>query len=108
MKKDALKERVYQNYKTLVNIPTKDLTELGGFIKNFRKHMDIRPIQKNIRLLQKPKADWNVHDYSSANKVIQFITNMKKVSNGPSYDGCPSNRDMCLMIWGHDPRRKKK
>lgn len=108
MKKDKTKERTYQNYKKLVNMSQRDLTELGGFIKRFRKHMDVRPIEKNLRLLSKPHNEWNANDYSVANHIVNYITNMKKVKNGPSIDGCPSNRDVCLMMWGHDPRRRTK
>lgn len=108
MRQDKAKSKTYKEYKQYVNMSQKELAELGGFIKKFRKHMDINPITKNLRLLQKPREQWNANDYSVANHVVKYIVNMKKVKNGPSYDGCPSNRDVCLMIWGHDPTRRKK
>lgn len=101
------KSKTYDTYKKLVNIPLTEIREMGTFIKKHRRFMDTRPITKNIRLLSKPQPQWNINDYTVANHTIKFITNMKKVSNTPAMDGCPSSRDMCLMIWGHDPSRRK-
>lgn len=84
----------------------KDLIELGNVIKKFHKHMDIRPIKKNLRLLNRPQNQWNANDYSVAKHIINYIINMKKVKNEVSIDGLPTKRDVCLMIWGHNPGGK--
>jgi len=107
MMSKTYKEKTYTSYRKLVNIPANELREFAAFIKKHRRWMDTRPIEKNLRLLSKPQTQWNANDYSVANHTIKFITNMKKVKNTPAVDGCPSRRDICLMIWGHDPQGRK-
>jgi hypothetical protein len=83
----------------------KELTELGRYVQRYRKHMTTRPIEKNIKLLSKPLSEWSMTDVSVANHIVYYISEMRKVPNGMSVDGVPSNRDVCLMMWGHDPRK---
>jgi hypothetical protein len=65
-------------------------------------------IDRNMRLLETNKSDWDEDDIADAKRTISFISRMSDSANepedlrdGPS--GCPSEWAISLLNWAHNP-----
>lgn len=98
-------DRVYKAYHQNVNMTC-------GALKAWAKHPCARkaslspaPLQRNLRLLCKPKSAWTSRDVRDAKRTIAFNKRMRGVARGkPASKGCPSKRDISLRNWAWDPR----
>lgn len=101
---DKLNE-VYKRYHQMVNMSASELEAWSKTEASKRASLDRGPIQRNLRLLRKKKAEWTNRDIADANRTISFISRMKKVAKGkPVNKDIPySKRDISLRNWAFNP-----
>jgi len=107
--KDDRLDEVFRRYHELVNMSASELerwseTEYSKLASDSRA-----PIERNLRLLRKPKAEWTARDFTDANRTISFISRMRNAEQGkPVRQDVPySKRDISLMNWAYNPKRKE-
>ena len=64
-------------------------------------------IDRNLRLLETKKADWDGTHLRAANRAISFIARMKNMEQGEPVGDCPSKRDISLKNWAFDPGKSR-
>ncbi len=63
-------------------------------------------IERNLRLLRKPKSEWDERDVRDAKRTASFVARMREMPRGkPARKGLPSRRDISLRNWAHDPSK---
>lgn len=103
--KDELDE-VFSRYHKLANMSASELERWSKTECSKKASVDRSPIQRNLRLLRKNKADWTNKDIKNANRTISFISRMKGNERGKPIGDCPSKRDISLKNWAHDPDKQ--
>lgn len=99
-------DQVYSKYKRTVNMTYSELLRWSNTECSRKASLDRSPIQRNLRLLSKPKSKWTIRDIKDANKTIAFVARMKKVKQGKPIKECGlSKRDISLLNWAFDPRK---
>lgn len=102
-------DEVYRKWRALVNMSA---TQLRAWRENpCSRKASLNPtavIDRNLRLLETKKADWDGTHVRAANRAISFISRMSGAEQGePVAEGCPSKRDISLKNWAYDPGRKR-
>lgn len=98
---------VYAKYHATVNMSASELDAWSQTECSKLASLDRRPIQRNLKLLRTPKAEWGASEVAQANKTIAFVARMKNMEQGePAREGCPSKRDISLKNWAYDPGKK--
>lgn len=108
---DEEKDEIYKKYHDNVNMSYSQLKKWSENPCSKAASLSRAPINRNLRLLSKKKADWTNKDYTDANKTIAFISRMKKVEKGEPVKikvkgeekTCPSKRDISLKNWAYNP-----
>jgi len=99
-------DEVYSKYHKLVNMSYSELKAWSETDCSKKASLDRGPINRNLNLLSKKKADWGASEVKSANRTISFISRMKNMQQGePVSDKCPSKRDISLKNWGYNPNK---
>ena len=62
-------------------------------------------IDRNLRLLETKKEDWDGTHVRSAKRTISFIARMRRMEQGDPVGDCPSKRDISLKNWAFDPAK---
>lgn len=102
-------DEVYSKYHNLVNMSASELESWSKTECSKKASLTRSPINRNINLLKKKKADWTASDIRNANRTISFISRMKGAEQGePVSEGCPSKRDISLKNWGYNPSKTSK
>lgn len=103
-------DAVFAKYHDLVNMSASELerwaeTEYSGLAS-----LSDAPIQRNLRLLKKPKVEWDNRDIADANRTIAFISRMRNMEQGkPVRADVPySKRDISLRNWAYNPDKTKQ
>lgn len=93
-------DRVYLEYRKNVNMTCSALKAWAKDPCASKASLSRAPLQRNIRLLCKPKRAWTARDVRDAKRTIAFNKRMKGVSKGRTASkGCPSKRDISLRNW---------
>lgn len=67
----------------------------------------VRMLPSGGRSYAQAERNWSANDWEWAQRQYSFISRMRK-SSGPLYkDGEMTRKLTSLLIWGHDPRRKR-
>ena len=106
---DVLDE-VYASWRSLVNMGASELRRWGETECSRRASLNPRAvIDRNLRLLETKKGDWDGTHIRAANRAISFISRMRGMPKGePVSEGCPSKRDISLKNWAFDPNKGKR
>ena len=103
--KDVIDE-VYAKYHNLVNMSYSELKAWSETDCSKKASLDRGPINRNLNLLSKKKAEWGADEVKSANRTISFIIRMKNMEQGePVSKDCPSKRDISLKNWAYNPNK---
>lgn len=98
----------YKKYKRAVNMTSGELITWSRTVCSRKASLDRTPIIRNTILLSKPLMDWGIREMKMANKTIAFISRMRKVRPGRIIKECGlSKRDISLMNWGYNPKKKR-
>lgn len=103
---DAL-DAAYTAWRAAVNMSA---SELEAWAENPASRLaSVDPaavIERNLRLLRKPKGEWDARDVRDAKRTASFVARMRKMPRGkPARKGMPSKRDISLRNWAHDPSK---
>lgn len=99
-------DEVYSKYHGLVNMSYSELKAWSETDCSKKASLDRGPINRNLNLLSKKKADWGADEVKSANRTISFISRMKNMEQGePVSKECPSKRDISLKNWAYNPNK---
>jgi len=103
----TLLDEVYREYKKETNMT---LFELLNWSKNpcsKKASLDRRPLNRNLKLLRKPKDRWTMTDIQEAKKAISFLRRHKRQPSGDIVKGCGvSKRTIALKNWAYDPNKR--
>ena len=99
---------VYTKYHETVNMSYSELSKWSENPCSRVASLSRAPIQRNLRLLSKKRADWTMADVRSANRTISFVSRMKGVQGGqptktPDGKTCESKRVISLKNWAYRP-----
>jgi hypothetical protein len=99
-------DEVYSKYKQVTNMSYSELEAWSKTECSKKASLDRGPIERNLRLLSKPKSEWTAKDVSDANRTISFVSRMRGAEQGePAAEGCPSKRDISLRNWAYNPSK---
>jgi hypothetical protein len=104
-------DEAFAEYHDAVNMTHAELKAWADTECSHLASEDRSPVERNLRLLSKPKDEWNARDAADARKTVAFIARHLAQRDGPGEpadEGCPSKRDIALMNWAHDPRKESK
>lgn len=103
-----VRDEVYAEYKRSVNMSYAQMKKWAANPWSRKASLTRGPVNRNLRLLSKPKKDWTWRDVRDARKTIAFNARMKKVENGRpvSKDVPLSKRDISLRNWAWNPNKK--
>ena len=97
---------VYAKYHDTVNMSYSELKAWSETECSKKASLDRSPINRNLNLLSKKKADWGLVEVKSANRTISFVSRMKGAEQGkPVSENCPSKRDISLKNWAYNPNK---
>lgn len=108
LKKDLeeIVNEVYAKYHKTVNMSYSELKAWSETECSKKASLDRGPINRNLNLLSKKKADWGADEVKSANRTISFVSRMKNMQQGePVSKDCPSKRDISLKNWAYNPNK---
>lgn len=108
LKKDLeeIVNEVYAKYHKTVNMSYSELKAWSETECSKKASLDRGPINRNLNLLSKKKADWGADEVKSANRTISFVSRMKNMEQGePVSKDCPSKRDISLKNWAYNPNK---
>lgn len=98
-------DEVYASWRESVNMSASELREWRD--NPCSRKASLNPtavIDRNLRLLETKKEDWDGTHVRSAKRTISFIARMRRMEQGdPVSEGCPSKRDISLKNWAFDP-----
>lgn len=98
-------DQVYKAYKANTNMSCSSLKAWSKTDCSKKASLSRGPIQRNLRLLCKPKSEWTSKDVKDAKRTIAFNQRMKGMPKGkPAAKGCPSKRDISLKNWAWSSR----
>ena len=102
-------DEVFTKYKQSVNMSYSQLKSWAENDCSKKASVDRKPINRNLRLLSKKKAEWTLKDVEDANKTIAFIARMRKVEDGKNVsEECPySKKYISLKNWAYDMRNQR-
>jgi hypothetical protein len=100
-------DRVWDDYHDAVNMTASELETWAENPCSREASLTRAPIDRNLRLLRKPKREWDQRDIRDAKRTISFVARMSAGEQGdPVSDDCPlSRRDISLLNWAFDPRK---
>lgn len=102
-------DRVYSKFKDTVNMSASELERWADTDCSKEASDSRAPIDRNLRLLRKPKSEWTNNDIEDANRTISFVSRMRGSEQGdPAAEGCPSARDISLRNWAFDTTKATK
>lgn len=100
-------DEVYSKYRDTVNMSYSELKAWSETDASKLASQDRSPIERNLRLLQKPKSEWTNQDIKDANRTISFVSRMSAGEQGEEYkDSGYSKRDISLKNWAFNPNKK--
>ena len=103
---EEIVDEVYSKYHNLVNMSYSELEAWSKTECSIKASLDRNPINRNLNLLSKKKADWGAIEVKSANRTISFISRMRNIEQGePVSKNCPSKRDISLKNWAYNPNK---
>lgn len=108
LKKDLeeIVNEVYAKYHKTVNMSYSELKAWSETECSKKASLDRGPINRNLNLLSKKKADWGADEVKSANRTISFVSRMRNMEQGePVSKDCPSKRDISLKNWAYNPNK---
>ena len=102
-------DEVFTKYKAAVNMSFSELERWAANECSREASVDRKPINRNLRLLSKNKAEWTLNDVEEANKTIAFIARMIEVEEGEQVsEDCPySKKYISLKNWAYDMRKTR-
>jgi hypothetical protein len=99
-------DEVYAKYHDTVNMSYSELEAWSKTECSKLASLDRSPVNRNLNLLSKKKADWGANEVKSANRTISFVSRMKNMEQGkPVNKDCPSKRDISLKNWAYNPNK---
>lgn len=97
---------VYSKYHNSVNMTYGELLDWSKRPCSRKASLSRKPIQRNLRLLRKPKSKWTKQDIKNAKKTISFIARHKNQPSGKPVRGCNiSKRTIALKNWAYNPNK---
>lgn len=101
---------VFAKYKKTVNMSYSELKTWSENDCSKEASVDRKPINRNLRLLSKKKAEWTLNDVEDANKTIAFISRMKEGDEGDNVsEECPySKKYISLKNWAYDLKKGER
>jgi len=109
---DAAQDRIdeaFAKYHATVNMGEAELRAWAATEWSKKAGVDRSPIERNLRLLSKPKAKWTAADARAAMRTVSFVARMKGNARGEpvKIDGRegPSKRDISLKNWAFNPSK---
>ena len=102
---NKLVDEVFKKYHAMVNMSYSGLLAWSKTKDSKMASLSRMPINRNLELLKKPKADWGQSDVTKANKTIAFISRAKGIEQGKPANSSTkySKRDISLMNWAYKP-----
>jgi HK97 family phage portal protein len=101
-------DEVFAKWRASVNMSASDLKAWRD--NECSRKASLNPtavIDRNLRLLETKKADWDGTHVRAANRAISFIARMRKMEQGEPVGDCPSKRDISLKNWAFDPGKSR-
>ena len=99
-------DEVYSAWRESVNMSA---SELRAWRENpCSRKASVNPtavIDRNLRLLETKKDDWDGTHVRAAKRTISFIARMRQNEQGEPVGDCPSKRDISLKNWAFDPAK---
>ncbi|MBW4469307.1 MAG: DUF1073 domain-containing protein [Stenomitos rutilans HA7619-LM2] len=109
---DSPIDTAYAKYHGAVNMSASEFLAWSKTRWSKLASVDRAPIQRNLRLLQKPKAQWTQADATQALRTVSFIARMRGAGKGePVSADAPvwmTKRLISLRNWAYDPRKFAK
>lgn len=102
-------DEAFKKFHATVNMSASELEDWSKTRWSTMASLSREPIERNLRLLRKPKDQWTLADATGAMRTVSFVSRMRKGEQGePLKDGNlegPSKRDVSLLNWAFDPRK---
>ena len=103
-------DQVYKDWRASVNMSASELRRWRD--NPCSRKASLNPtavIDRNLRLLETKKEDWDGTHVRAAKRTISFIARMRQAEQGePVSEGCPSKRDISLRNWAFDPKKASR
>jgi len=108
LQEDEELDEVYSDWEDAVNMTASQLRSWSGNPCSREASVDPEAvIERNLRLLETPKSEWDQSDIDDANRTISFISRMKGMRpDGDASDGshgCPTDWAISLLNWAYNP-----
>ena len=91
--------QTYSDYLASVNMDYKELLKWSKNPCSNKASLNKKPINRNLKLLKKPRSKWTIKDVKEARKTISFNSRMSKVAKGKPVCNGLSKRDIALRNW---------
>lgn len=100
-------DEAYRAWRDAVNMTAAELEAWGKTEASRLASVDPSAvIERNLRLLRRPKSEWDERDIRDSRRTVAFIARMKEMPRGePVRKGMPSKRDIALRNWAYDPSK---
>jgi hypothetical protein len=111
-RRDADEKRIaeaFSRYHETVNMGAAELREWSKSPWASKASLSRGPIERNLTLLETPRAKWTLAHARSAMRTVSFVSRMRGAEQGEpvKIDGRegPSKRDISLKNWAFDPKK---
>lgn len=103
------RDDVFRRYMDAINMTLNELETWADDPCSREASLSRAPIDRNLRLLGKPREEWDDRDVRDAKRTISFVARMSQGEQGePVSEECPlSRRDISLLNWAFDPRKSR-
>jgi hypothetical protein len=102
-------DAVYEEFQSVTNMSASELERWADHPCATEASVDTDAvIDRNMRLLDTNKDDWDSDDIADAQRTISFVNRMSSDDNRPESPrdgphGCPSKWAISLLNWAHNP-----
>ena len=102
-------DEVYSEWEEAVNMTASELDEWADHPCAPKASVDPEAVlERNKRLLETDKAEWDTDDIADAKRTVSFIERMSDSANKPDEprdgpSGCPSKWAISLLNWAYNP-----
>lgn len=99
-------DETYAEYKSQTNMTYSELLAWSRTPCSRKASLDRRPIRRNLKLLSKPKSQWNKADMREAKKAISYLKRAKKIRSNNFVKECGYTvNEIALKNWAWDAKK---
>jgi hypothetical protein len=101
----AERETIYRQFTAAVDLTAAELRAWGEHRCSDEASINPEKIRARVlELLTTDREDWSGAEFDDARILAEFVAGMREADPGdPPADGCPPERDVALLNWGHRP-----